>query len=260
MSVLERIFARKAQEVEAAKAAISFAEIRSRAKEQEPPRGFARALTNSKHPIALIAEVKKASPSRGVIRERFDPVEIAAAYETAGAEALSVLTDIDYFQGSPQNLILCRAATNLPCLRKDFIDDPYQVYEARAWGADAILLIVAALSDAALIELHGLAHELGMDVLVEVHSADEAGRALQANCPLIGVNNRNLGDFSTDLATSEGLIPMLCPSATVVAESAIESFGDVERMRAAGATAVLIGTRFCESPDIAAKVREVMGR
>lgn len=230
------------------------------ARDAGPTRGFHRALRESPSPLALIAEVKKASPSRGLIRADFDPVTIAQSYERAGADALSVLTDVDYFQGHPTNIRLAREATSLPCLRKDFLDDPYQVYEARAWGADAILLIVASLSREQIADLAGLANELGMDVLVEVHNAEETEVALDLKCPLIGVNNRNLADFTTDLATSERLIPLIAPHATAISESALETPADLARVKAAGARGVLIGTTFCQNPDIEAKVREVMSR
>lgn len=208
--------------------------------------------------LALIAEVKKASPSRGLIRPDFDAAEVAAAYARAGAQALSVLTDETYFQGSAENLVRAREAGGLPCLRKDFINDPYQIYEARAWGADAILLIVAGLDDASLADLHRLAVELGMDVLVEVHTDEETDRALALGAPLIGVNNRDLTDFRTTLGTSDRLLPRISPHAFAVSESALESRADLDRVHAAGAGAVLIGTAFCAAPDIEAKVREVM--
>lgn len=260
MSVLKRIFEHKAEEVAAAKLRVSLRELQDLASTQPPPLGFGNRLRQTPHPIALIAEVKKASPSKGVIRPDFDPEVVARAYADAGADALSVLTDARYFQGSPENLRICRSFTNLPLLRKDFLFDPYQVYEARAWGADAVLLIVAALDDSQLTDLQKLTWELGMDALVEVHSESEADRALAAGCRMIGVNNRDLGDFTTDLAIAERLIPMLKPHALTVAESAIETHTDVERMRVAGANAVLIGTTFCAAPDIASKVREVMAR
>jgi len=260
MSVLDRIFAHKREEVAAAEARIPFADIRAMAADASPTRGFLRALMSRPGDLALIAEVKKASPSKGVIRPNFDPVLVAQAYERAGAEALSVLTDERYFQGSAENLRRARQATSLPCLRKDFIDAPYQVYEARAWGADAILLIVASLEDSQISDLQALAGELGMDVLVEVHSLEETQRALDLAAPLIGVNNRDLADFRTDLAFSEELIPMIAPFALPVSESALETRADLNRVQAAGARAVLIGTSFCASEDIESKVHEVMGR
>jgi len=258
MNVLDRIFAHKATEVAAAKARISPSEIEALASEASAPRGFLNALRSAKG-LALIAEVKKASPSKGLIRSDFDPTEIATAYARAGASCLSVLTDESYFQGSPENLRLARQASGLPCLRKDFLNDPYQIYEARAWGADAVLLIVASLNDAQLKDLHELAVSLGMDVLVEVHDDGETERALELGARLIGVNNRNLADFKTTLEISDRLLPKIAPHAFAVSESALETRADLDRVQAAGAKAVLIGTTFCASPDIEAKVREVMG-
>jgi len=261
VSVLDRIFAYKAEEVAEAKRLMPLADVRSKAAESDTPRGFLSALERgSETDVALIAEVKKASPSKGTIRPDFDPAAIARAYEASGASALSVLTDTRSFQGSAENLRLARGATSLPALRKDFIADPYQVYEARAWGADAILLIVASLDDAQLRDLHGLATELGMDVLVEVHSLPETERAIALGFPLIGVNNRDLGDFTTDLGISDRLIPLIAPHALAVSESALETRADLDRVKAAGARAVLIGTTFCAAPDIGGKVREVLGR
>jgi indole-3-glycerol phosphate synthase len=173
---------------------------------------------------------------------------------------LSVLTDIPHFQGAPDYLAIARTASGLPALRKDFLYDPYQLYEARAWGADAILLIVAALDDVQLRDLQALAGELGMDALVEVHTAEETDRALNIGCPLIGVNNRDLGDFRTSLTISDNLLPRIAPHALAVSESALETRADLDRVRDAGARAVLIGTTFCAAPDIESKVREVMGR
>lgn len=259
MSVLDRIFARKHEEVAAAKARLSAADLKHMAADAAAPRGFLRALMRPDG-LALIAEVKKASPSKGLIRPDFDPVEIARTYEAAGADALSVLTDEHYFQGSAENLRLAKTHTNLPILRKDFVDDPYQVLEARAWGADAVLLIVAALEDGQLRDLHGQIEALGMNALVEVHSEEEVQRALELGANLIGVNNRNLANFETDVAISERLLPMIAPLALAVSESALETRADLDRVEAAGARAVLIGTTFCASQDVAAKVHEVMGR
>jgi indole-3-glycerol phosphate synthase len=259
MSVLDRIFQTKAEEVARAKVERPLVAVRADAESAGPTRGFRAALASRAPELALIAEVKKASPSKGVIRADFDPVAIARCYERAGAACLSVLTDVSYFQGSPENLRLCREATALPALRKDFLNDPYQVYEARAWGADAILLIMASLGDAQAGDLAQLARELGMDALVEVHTLEETERALALGFDLIGVNNRSLIDFSTDLATSERLLPLIAPHALAVSESALETRGDLDRVQRAGARAVLIGTSFCAAPDIEAKVREVMG-
>jgi indole-3-glycerol phosphate synthase len=259
MNVLEKIFNRKREEVTEAKIRTTLSSIKSQAQDADRTRGFKRSLA-SFNGTALIAEIKKASPSQGVIRADFDAIEIARTYERAGAQCLSVLTDIDYFQGAPEYLTAARRSVVLPCLRKDFIFDPYQVYEARAWGADAILLIAASLSVSDLTELRQLAETLGMDVLIEVHNGEELERAVESGGTLIGVNNRNLVDFSTDLSVSETLIPKFPAHCLAVSESALESFADVERMALAGAKAVLIGTTFTRSPDIGAKVREVMGR
>jgi indole-3-glycerol phosphate synthase len=260
MNKLTEIFQNKAEEVERAKAAISLAELKSMVADAPPVRPFKRALEQSGKSLALIAEVKKASPSKGIIRQDFDPVYVATAYREAGADCLSVLTDQKYFQGSKENLALARTASGLPCLRKDFIADPYQVYEARAWGSDCILLIVAGFADQGLLcELWSIGKELGMDVLVEVHSLSEAETALDIKADFIGVNNRNLSDMTTDIATSEVLLPIVSPYAYAVSESALESRADLDRVQAAGARAVLIGSSFCSSPDICRRVQEVMG-
>lgn len=262
MSVLERIFEQKHAEVAEAIKRISLSEVRAEAEAAEPCRGFRTALKQgaitAKGGLALIAEVKKASPSKGLIRPNFDPATIALAYQTAGVHALSVLTDAPNFQGSSENLRIAKLTVTLPCLRKDFLDDPYQVYEARAWGADAILLIVASLSKSQLHDLRALATELGMDSLVEVHTEAEAEIALAEGADLIGVNNRNLADFTVDVANSERIIPLIASHCLAVSESALRTRRDLDRVRDAGASAVLIGTTFCASPDIEAKVREVM--
>ena len=259
MSKLEEIFAHKRTEVEAARALMPAGELEAIAKDLPPCRGFRQALLEDPKPVGLIAEVKRASPSQGLIRADFDPVAIAKTYEAAGAACLSVLTDERYFQGSPEYLQQVRAAVSMPLLRKDFVYDRYQLLEARVWGADCVLLIVAGLTDSSLRDLYGEAHGLGLDVLVEVHNAQEAEMSLALGCDLIGVNNRDLSTFATDLSTSERLIPGISPHAVAVAESALATFADVERARVAGAKAVLIGTTFCRADDIGAKVREVMG-
>jgi indole-3-glycerol phosphate synthase len=255
--MLSKIFDTKHAEVEAAKAAVPLDDLKRQVVDTPRPRDFLQALKRAPG-VALIAEVKMASPSQGIIRPDFDAAEIAGAYEGAGAHALSVLTDHRYFQGSSAHLKSARRACGLPVLRKDFVDDPYQVYEARNWGADAILLIVAALERQQLVDLHALAGELGMDVLVEVHTLAEAHRALEAQAPLIGINNRDLSDFTTDLTYSEALLPVVCRHAFTVSESGIECRADIDRVAAAGARAVLIGTAFCAASDVGAKVREVM--
>lgn len=260
MSRLARIYEVKQGELDATMSAVPLPDVVARAKDAPPALGFRAALASSRHPVALIAEVKKASPSRGTIREDLDPTEVALAYRDAGAECLSVLTDRPFFAGSPDNLIAAKRATGLPCLRKDFLFDPYQVYEARAIGADAILLIVAGIERGVLAELGDLARALGMDVLVEVHTEREAELAAELGADLAGVNNRDLATFETDLATSERILPTLPSGCLAVAESGLSAATDIERMRNAGARAVLIGTTFCAAPDIRAKVREVMGR
>jgi indole-3-glycerol phosphate synthase len=259
MSVLDRIFETKREEVAEAKVRAPLSVVMSLAAEASPPRGFRAALASSERRPALIAEVKKASPSQGVIREDFDPAEVARSYERVGAQALSVLTDSHYFQGSLQNLVKAREAVALPALRKDFICDPYQIYEARAYGADAVLLIAASLAEGELTDLQASAKELGMDVLVEVHSIEEAEVALRVGADLVGINNRNLADFSTDLAITESVAPLLRGRALIVSESALGSLADIGRVARAGAAAVLIGTAFCAAADIEGKVREVMG-
>ena len=259
MSRLAQILAAKADDLAVTRARKPLSVVRSQAEAADAPRGFARALREAAPRMALIAEVKKASPSQGLIRDAFDPVAIAQAYESAGAHALSVLTDEKFFMGSEQNLRLARAATLLPALRKDFTLDAYHIYEARAMGADAVLLIVAALEPGLLGDLHALTHELGMDALVEVHNHAEAETAAAMGAPLVGVNNRDLATFTTRLETTEELAPALARNAFVVSESSLASLSDVERAREAGAMGVLIGTTFCGAPDIASKVLEVMG-
>lgn len=259
MSILDEIFARKREEVEEAQRSIPEAVLMESCGAAPLTRGFRKALTQRSTPLALIAEIKKASPSQGVIRGDFDAAEISKTYQRAGAHCLSVLTDVQYFQGSPANLVSVREASTLPILRKDFIYHPYQVYEARSWGADAILLIVAGLSKDQLVELAGTARSVELDVLVEVHDEHEAQIALDAKADLIGINNRDLRTFKTSMATTERLAPMLLRHATVVSESAISNHADVEKLIEWGADAALIGTTFCAAPDIEAKVREVMG-
>ncbi|MBT2745080.1 MULTISPECIES: indole-3-glycerol phosphate synthase TrpC [unclassified Lysobacter] len=249
--VLRTILARKVEEIEQRSRVRSLADLRARAGAQAPARGFVDAIKR-KHALgeaAVIAEVKKASPSKGVIRADFRPGEIARSYEAGGAACLSVLTDVDFFQGSNAYLGEAREACSLPALRKDFTIDPYQVYEARTIGADAILLIVAALEDGPMIEMAGLAMELGMDVLVEVHDIDELERALQTDCELIGVNNRNLRTFEVSLDTSIALRAAVPKDRTLVTESGIVTAGDVARMRGAGIDTFLVGETFMRERD-----------
>lgn len=258
MSVLDQIFQTKREEIELLRQRGTLRDWQIRASQASPVRGFRRMLEISPE-ISLIAEVKKASPSEGVIREDFDPKQIARAYAETDASCLSVLTDVQYFQGAPENIRLVRESNPLPVLRKDFICDELQIYESRALGADAILLIASHLSVQELTQFRGIAESLRMDALVEVHNEEEANNALLSGATLIGVNNRDLSTFQTDLSLGERLIPQLTGSATVVAESAIQTNEDVRRMEAAGAQAVLIGTTFCRAEDIVAKVNEVMG-
>ncbi|GAB3735112.1 indole-3-glycerol phosphate synthase TrpC [Luteimonas pelagia] len=254
--ILRRIIARKHEEVAARAAGMPIARLRERAAAASAPRGFARALEDAaaRGAPAVIAEVKKASPSKGVIRPAFDPAEIAASYQAGGATCLSVLTDVDFFQGADAHLVAARAACGLPVLRKDFTVDPYQVVEARALGADCILLIVAALDDASLERLSAEAIALRMDVLVEVHDRAELERALRlgpvdGRHPLLGVNNRDLRTFDVSLDTTLELRRRVAPGRTLVTESGIATRGDVARMRAAGVPAFLVGETFMRAPD-----------
>lgn len=258
MTILDEIFAAKREEV-ASRGEGYWNDAKARALDASPARGFARALRESRHAVSLIAEVKKGSPVKGTIREDFDPVAIARDYEAAGADCLSVLTDSAYFQGSEANLVRCREAVGLPVLRKDFTTSALHVYEARAMGADAVLLIVNGLTDSELRDYRELAEGLGMDALVEAHTLEEAERALGTGASLVGLNNRDLRTFETTLDVSVGVLPRLAGRATLVSESALHSFEDVRRVAAAGARSVLIGTAFCSRPDVGAAVREVMG-
>lgn len=249
--ILNTILARKVEEIAQRSRVRSLEDLRARARDQPPARGFVDAI-HRRHAAgqpAVIAEVKKASPSKGLIRKDFDPVQIARSYEAGGAACLSVLTDVDFFQGSNLYLGAARQACSLPVLRKDFTIDPYQVYEARMIGADAILLIVAALEDGPLIEMANLAHELGMDVLVEVHDIDELERALQTDCELIGVNNRNLRTFEVSLDTTLALREAVPTDRTLVTESGIATREDVAKLRGAGIETFLVGESFMREPE-----------
>lgn len=246
-TVLEKILARKAEEIAARRAVVSLAELEQQAAAADPARGFARALIEQarKKQPAVIAEIKKASPSKGVIRENFLPAEIAKSYQTGGATCLSVLTDIDFFQGSDQYLRDARAACNLPVIRKDFMIDPYQIVEARALGADCVLLIVSALDDVQMAELAAVAKGVGLDVLVEVHDGDELDRALKTlDTPLVGINNRNLHTFNVTLETTLDLLPRVPRDRLVITESGILNRADVELMEISDVYAFLVGEAF----------------
>ena len=252
-TVLENILARKVQEVADRSTRVSLAELESLAKAADAPRGFANALiaqAKSKQP-AVIAEIKKASPSKGVIRENFVPADIARSYEKGGATCLSVLTDIDYFQGADAYLQQARAACKLPVIRKDFMIDPYQIVEARALGADCVLLIVSALDDVKMAELAAVAKGVGLDVLVEVHDGDELERALKTlDTPLVGINNRNLHTFDVSLEITLDLLPRIPRDRLVITESGILNRADVELMEISDVYAFLVGEAFmrAESP------------
>ncbi|MFY0991410.1 indole-3-glycerol phosphate synthase TrpC [Halomonas sp. C05BenzN] len=250
-TILTRILARKDEEVAERRRAVPERELLALAAEQSAPRGFNAALARSiaEGDSAVIAEIKKASPSRGVIREDFRPADIAASYAAGGATCLSVLTDADFFQGHEDFLIEAREACDLPVIRKDFITHGYQVSEARAIGADCILLIVAALDDERMADLHRQAVELGMDVLVEVHDALELERALKLDLALVGINNRDLHTFDTRLETTLELLPRIPAGVTVVTESGIHTRSDVLRMREHDVNAFLVGEAFMREAD-----------
>ena len=259
MSILERILHAKAAEVEAARAMLPQAALERRARDAQPVRDFVSSLKGKvgKGLPAVIAEIKRASPSKGLLRENFDPAAIAASYQAGGAACLSVLTDHEFFQGAAEHLHAAREACALPVLRKDFIVDPYQVYEARAIGADCILLIVAALEHGRMSELEALAQELGMSVLVEVHNARELDAALALRTPLIGINNRDLRSFETRLETTLELAARVPEGCVVITESGIGSREDVRRMRSHGVHCFLVGEAFMRAADPGAALRQL---
>lgn len=259
--ILKKILHRKTEEIAERIAEVSYEDMLHRVAVAEPPRGFLNAVRAriAAGAPAVIAEIKKASPSRGILRPDFEPAAIAESYARHGAACLSVLTDRDFFHGAEAYLREARAACSLPVIRKDFIVDPYQVVEARAIGADCILLIVAALDNRMLRRLSTLAGELGMDVLVEVHDAEELDRALTLDLPLIGINNRNLRTFEVSLETTLGLLPLIPPGCIVVTESGILGPADVALMRGQGVNAFLVGEAFMKAAEPGEKLAELFG-
>lgn len=256
MNVLTRICTDKQDHIRAAKAQTPLSALKEKIERQESPRGFKKKI--SQNSPALIAEVKKASPSRGLIRADFDPAAIAAAYEHAGASCLSVLTDEAWFQGRDADLLAARAAVSLPVLRKDFMLDPYQIYESRALGADCILLIMAALEDGQARDLAALATELGMDILSEIHDREELERAVTSGATMIGINNRNLKTLDVTLETALSLAPLLPPETVKIAESGIETREQLLMLNRNGFSGFLVGESLMKQPDIEQAVKNLL--
>lgn len=260
MSILDKIVGKKKERLSEAKRAASLPELRSRIGDIEKARDFREAITRGSGPVRFITEIKKASPSKGLIRDPFHPLAIAAVYERSGADAISVITEEDFFQGKIEFLTAVKESVTKPVLRKDFIFDEYQIYEARAYGADALLLIAAILDTGQAEDYLALARELGMAVLFEVHDHGELEKAVTVNAPVIGINNRNLKTMTIDLATSQTLKKEIPEDRIVVSESGILTREDVNTVASAGIDAILVGTCLMESRDIGTKLDELMGR